>query len=97
MRANATSSPSTSTQISTTTNSLTSSQKPSSTSGNDALKSSQLKNVSFTFGQPSLVTIDRGEQAEHHDRRDGRDGELAPVAAPVRRLAGEAARGGLGN
>ena len=56
IRASATTRPRISTAISTITNSFTSSQNPRRTSGNESLKSVGLKNVSRTFGQPSLVT-----------------------------------------
>ena len=45
------------TAISTMTKSLTSSQKPSRTSGKASLKTDQEKNVSRTTGQPGLVRI----------------------------------------
>src|SRR5436305_13308064 len=47
----------TSTQISATTISLTSFQKPLRTHGNDCLHWLQEKNVSRTVGHPGLVTI----------------------------------------
>ena len=56
MRQMATSSPSTSTTASTARKSLTSSQKPRATAGNDSTKTSQLKNVCWTSSQPGLLT-----------------------------------------
>jgi hypothetical protein len=56
-RVSATTRPSASTPISTITNSLTSSQNPSRTSGKAFVNASQSKNVSRTFGQPLLVRM----------------------------------------
>src|SRR3954449_361168 len=56
VRINATTSPTTRTQASTATKSLTSSQKPRRTAGKEALKSLQLKYVALTSSQPDDVT-----------------------------------------
>ena len=56
MRISATTRPRTSTTISTTRNSLTSSQKPDRTSGKASLNALHEKKVSRTSGQPGLVS-----------------------------------------
>ena len=82
------------------TKSLTSSQKPSRTSGKESLKTSQVKNVSRTSGQPGLVRIQAARPPRTTTVETAAIACAAPRLAALRRLAFEAAvadDGGLGH